>query len=195
MDKCSTWRRLEGLWTTFGVAANFFKFWHKPADLFRFMDNFRREIIETWRPLQVYGQFSTNDTNLQTSSGWWTTFGPATSFYHFLTQTWRPWKVYGQLSDSKHIAKNHGDLCRFMDNVIHILAVLGNLKTFSGLWTIFKSNEMTWEFLSLNSQFSPDLRVLGSNNAKALILSLHWIWWKVPQSGVSIPISQEKDTF
>ena len=149
MDKCSTWRRLEGLWTTFGVAANFFKFWHKPADLFRFMDNFRREIIETWRPLQVYGQFSKSDTNLQTSSGWWTTFGPATSFYHFLTQTWRPWKVYGQLWDSENIAKNNGDLCRFMDNIIQILAVLVNLKTYSGLWTIFLSNEIIENAASL----------------------------------------------
>ena len=29
-----------------------------------------------------------------------------------------------------------------MDNVIHILAILGNLKTYSGLWTIFDSNKI-----------------------------------------------------
>ena len=123
MDKCSTWRRLEGLWTTFGVAANFFKFWHKPADLFRFMDNFRREIIETWRPLQVYGQFSTNDTNLQTSSGWWTTFGPGSVFVTF-------W----------HKPEDPG---RFMDNFRTPNILQRIMETYAGLWTMLS---IFWPF-------------------------------------------------
>ena len=85
----------SGLWTVF-------KEWHKPADLFRLMDNFR-----------TGDQFlSLFDTNLKTLEGLWTTFGLQKN----CRESWRPMQVYGQCYPYFGRFSKPEDLFRFMDN-------------------------------------------------------------------------------
>ena len=86
---------VAGDWTTFGVASIFFNFWHKPADLCRWTDNFRssetRYALQPANLCRWTDNFRGEIINLPTYAGERTTYGVAGNLINNL-------KIWGESS-------------------------------------------------------------------------------------------------